>query len=72
MNDGFLENWARQFALWLQQGLAVYVFCHCPFEVHSPTICLDLYSRAQKLADLPPLTREEPFQSEEMQQGKLF
>lgn len=72
MNDTLLESWAKQFALWLQQGLTLYVFCHCPFEVHSPTICRNLYHRVQKLAGLPPLAWETPDQSEEVEQGKLF
>ena len=72
MNDTLLENWAKQFALWLQQGLTLYVFCHCPFEVHSPTICRNLYHRVQKLAGLPPLAWETSDQSKEVEQGKLF
>ncbi|HKV57033.1 MAG TPA: DUF72 domain-containing protein [Ktedonobacteraceae bacterium] len=72
MNDEFLDNWAKQFAAWLQQGLTLYVFCHCPFEVHSPTICRNLYHRVQKLAGLPPLAWEMPDQPDEVEQGKLF
>jgi uncharacterized protein YecE (DUF72 family) len=72
MNNGFLENWAKQFAQWLQQGLTLYVFCHCPFEVHSPALCLDLYHRVQKLAELPPLPWDLPAQTEDVEQGKLF
>ncbi len=72
MNEQFLANWAEQFALWLEQGLTLYVFCHCPFEVHSPAICRDLYQRVQRLAALPPLAWEAPGQAEDVEQGKLF
>ncbi len=72
MNEPFLAKWAEQFALWLAQGLTVYVFCHCPFEVHSPAICRDLYQRVQRLAALPPLAWEAPGQAEDVEQGKLF
>ncbi|HVB73714.1 MAG TPA: DUF72 domain-containing protein [Ktedonobacteraceae bacterium] len=72
MNDAFLEDWARQFAQWIQQGLTLYVFCHCPFEVHSPAICAALYHRMQKLIALPPLAWEPPAQPEDVEQGKLF
>ncbi len=72
MNEQFLANWAEQFALWLEQGLTLYVFCHCPFEVYSPVICRELYQRVQRLAVLPPLAWEAPDQAEDVEQGKLF
>lgn len=71
MNDSFLDSWASQCELWLQQGLTVYVFCHCPFEVHSPEICRNLYHRVQKQVDLPPLG-ETSDQAGDIEQGKLF
>ena len=72
MNDSFLDSWAEQCALWLQQGLTLYIFCHCPFEVHSPAICRNLYHRVQKLVDLPPLAWEMPDHTGDIEQGKLF
>jgi len=72
VNEPFLEQWAQQFAQWLQQGLTLYVFCHCPFEEHSPAICLELYQRVKAHVPLPPL----PWQSEQddgqLEQGRLF
>jgi len=72
MNDSFLESWAKQCALWLQQGLTLYVFCHCPFEVHSPALCRNLYHRVQNLVNLPPLAWEMPDRAGDVEQGKLF
>jgi uncharacterized protein YecE (DUF72 family) len=72
MNDSFLDGWAKQCASWLRQGLTLYVFCHCPFEVHSPAICQNLYHRVQELVDLPPLAWEIPRQTGDIEQGKLF
>lgn len=72
MNDSFLDSWTKQCVLWLRQGLTIYVFCHCPFEVHSPTICQNLYQRVQKQVDLPPLVSETTDQAGDIEQGKLF
>src|SRR5262249_6374955 len=59
VNNPFLETWARQLAQWLEQKVTAYVFCHCPFEIHSPAICFALYERVRVQASLPPL----PWQS---------
>ncbi len=72
MNDTLLDTWAQQFAHWLEQGITVYAFCHCPFEVHSPTICRTLYQRVQQLIPLPPLTWESTAHTGELEQGHLF
>ncbi len=72
VNNPFLETWARQLAQWLKQKVTAYVFCHCPFEIHSPVICFALYERIRALVSLPPL----PWQSEHLdtgpEQGRLF
>src|SRR5579859_5411625 len=68
VNDPLLNGWAQQIAGWLKQGITLYVFCHCPFEVHSPEICYALYERVSTLAPLPPL----PWQSEQPEQARLF
>jgi uncharacterized protein YecE (DUF72 family) len=54
-NASFLDAWAQQLGQWLVQGLTLYVFCHCPFEVHSPDICVDLYRRVARFVALPAL-----------------
>ena len=68
VNAPFLDKWAQQLAQWLQEGITVYVFCHCPYEVHSPTICYALYHKVKALTPLPSL----PGQSEQPEQAKLF
>ena len=69
VNEPFLHMWAEQLAEWLKQGVTAYAFCHCPFEVHSPTICYNLYQRVSQLLPLSPL----PWQIEEKpEQATLF
>ena len=68
VNDPLLNSWAQQMAQWLGQGITLYVFCHCPFEVHSPEICRTLYQKVSALVSLPPL----PWQSEQPEQARLF
>ena len=68
VNEPFLDTWVQQLAQWLQQGVTAYVFCHCPYEVHSPDICYALYHKLRALTPLPSL----PWQSEQPEQAKLF
>lgn len=56
VNEPFLEEWAQQLGQWLTQGLTLFVFCHCPFEKHSPDICAELYHRVRALVPLPALS----------------
>jgi uncharacterized protein YecE (DUF72 family) len=65
VNDPILDTWAQQLAQWLKQGLTLYVFCHCPFEVHSPAICAAFYQRVRALVPLPPL----PWRREQTDMG---
>ncbi|HEY9644354.1 MAG TPA: DUF72 domain-containing protein [Coleofasciculaceae cyanobacterium] len=37
LNQRYLLQWAEQIHPWLQQGIHIYFFVHCPVEVHSPT-----------------------------------
>ncbi len=55
VNEPFLDEWAQQIGQWLQQGITVYAFCHCPFEEHSPRICVELYQRVTSVVSLPAL-----------------
>lgn len=72
VNEPFLEQWAQQLAQWLQQGLTLYVFCHCPFEEHSPDICFELYRRVEALVPLPALPSQSGQNDESLEQGRLF
>ncbi len=67
----FLTKWAQQLAQWIKQGITVYVFCHCPYEVHSPEICYALYRKVSALTPLPPLPSE-PTEPGEPEQARLF
>jgi len=71
-NEPFFQEWASQLAQWIRQGITLYVFCHCPFEVHSPAICHTFYERVQKLVSIPPLAWEPADQPADIEQGKLF
>jgi uncharacterized protein YecE (DUF72 family) len=74
INAPFLDTWAARLAQWLERGLALYVFCHCPFELHSPDICRELYQRLSRLTTLPELPWEKTNQGPEetLEQGTLF
>lgn len=71
VNEPLLDQWADQLAQWFKQGITLYIFCHCPFEEYSPTICLELYKRVKALAPIPvlPLTTGE---NDEPEQKSLF
>jgi uncharacterized protein YecE (DUF72 family) len=72
VNDPLLDRWAEQIGQWLTQGTTVYVFCHCPFEKHSPEICAALYERVSALIPLPPLNWKSETKDTEIQQKRLF
>ena len=72
VNDPFLDNWAQQIAQWLKQNMTIFVFCHCPFEKHSPDICATLYQRVSALQPLPPLSWQDEADDNETQQPRLF
>jgi uncharacterized protein YecE (DUF72 family) len=72
VNEPFLGEWAQQLGQWLTQGLTLFVFCHCPFEKHSPTICADLYHRVKRLVPLPPLSWTPGKSDMGIEQARLF
>ena len=76
INAPFLDEWAARLASWKERGTALYVFCHCPFEVHSPDICYELYQRLNALTPLPKLAwideRSGEPRTGEIEQGRLF
>jgi uncharacterized protein YecE (DUF72 family) len=72
VNQPFFDSWAEQLAQWLIQGLTLYVFCHCPYEIHSPEICKALYQRVSKFVTLPPLTWESEDDGTTLEQSRLF
>lgn len=76
INAPFLDSWATRLAQWLERGIALYVFCHCPFEFHSPDICRELYQRLSRLTTLPKLpwaqNDNDNGPGETLEQGTLF
>jgi uncharacterized protein YecE (DUF72 family) len=73
VNASFLDQWATKLAEWYNDGLTLYVFCHCPFEVHSPSICRELHRRIAALAPVPPLPwQEDEHSSSQPEQERLF
>lgn len=72
VNNAFLDAWAWQIAQWIEGGLTVYAFCHCPYEIHSPDICKALYQRVSTFVTLPPLTWESEDDKTTLEQSRLF
>lgn len=74
VNAPFLDAWATQLAQWFEQGIALYIFCHCPQEVYSPDICGKLYRRLAHLTAVPPLpwAQKKQERAQEIEQGRLF
>ncbi len=72
VNEPLFDAWAEQIAQWLQQGITVYAFCHCPFEKHSPEICAALYQHVSKRVPLPPLDWTHKARTPDIQQPRLF
>jgi hypothetical protein len=52
--------------------LSLYVFCHCPFEVHSPAICSTLYEKVKALTPLSPLPWQPDQPESGPEQARLF
>lgn len=72
VNEPFLDEWAQHLGHWLEQGLTPYVFCHCPFEEHSPLICAELYQRVGALVPLPALPWQREQTDTQPKQARLF
>jgi uncharacterized protein YecE (DUF72 family) len=72
VNEPFLDSWSKQLAEWLKQGRTLYVFCHCPFEKHSPAICAELYRRVGALIPLPALPWWQGTDDAKPEQARLF
>ena len=58
-NTGYLERWAIDVSQWLEDGVPVYFFCHCPQEEHSPGYARALHTLLQRHREVPPLPWEE-------------
>nr|BBH88263.1 hypothetical protein KTC_30140 [Thermosporothrix sp. COM3] len=72
VNAPLLAQWAHQLGQWLKQGVTVYVFCHCPYEEHSPFICAELYRQLQQHVSLPALPWRPDAPDTTPEQPRLF
>jgi uncharacterized protein YecE (DUF72 family) len=70
-NQIWLDGWAKQVKIWLQQNTQIYMFVHCPIEVKSPINARYLHEVLVAsdilLAPLPP-----PFNDDSPVQLNLF
>ena len=55
LNFALLEEWAGRLAGWLQEGVDIFAFCHCPDETQSPLICRELHRRVSARIKIDPL-----------------
>ena len=62
LNEPYLAEWTERIAGWLETGVQVFLFCHCPDEVQSPTYARLLHARIAARTAVEPL-RGEPEQS---------
>jgi len=54
-NAALLDEWADRMSRWLNDGLTVFAFCHCPDETFSPQICRELHRRIGERVEIEPL-----------------
>ena len=56
VNQDFLQDWVRDVEQWLQHGIRIYFFVHCPVEEHSPRNAQYFHHLLQKQdVGVPPL-----------------
>lgn len=68
-NQALWVEWAQRIAEWLQQGVQVDFFMHCPVEQQSPDNARVFYRQLQRLVSLPDL----PWEAHQTpEQGQLF
>ena len=54
-NHRYWDEWCDRVLGWLEQGIDVYVFVHCPEEVHSPDFVRDIQRRLEQQGAVEPL-----------------
>lgn len=59
-NEPYWTEWAARIAGWIDEGRDIYVYVHCPVELHSPGFARTLYGKVRALRPaLPPLPWDE-------------
>lgn len=72
-NDEYLEAWADRVTEWLEDGIEVYFFVHCPLERKSPRLVRRFQGMLQERdADIPPLPWNELSDAEDEGQTSLL
>jgi uncharacterized protein YecE (DUF72 family) len=75
VNLPYLQQWVKLLAEWYYAGKTLYVFCHCPYEEHSPAICAQLHALLSEhipLEPLPSIIETEASSDSGPQQMSLF
>src|SRR5579875_49028 len=67
-----LAECAQTLGQWLRQGITAYVFCHCPYEEYSPTLCVKLYQQVDAIRPLPAWYWLAALLDTEPEQARLF
>ncbi|AFZ26821.1 hypothetical protein Cylst_4760 [Cylindrospermum stagnale PCC 7417] len=61
VNQPFMEEWVTQIQQWLQTGVRIYFFVHCPTEERSPSTALYFQQLLEQSgAAIPPLPSHNP------------
>jgi uncharacterized protein YecE (DUF72 family) len=58
LNEPYFAEWVPRIAAWLKHGVTVYLYAHCPDEIHSPVFARELYRRIAQPVELAPLANE--------------
>jgi uncharacterized protein YecE (DUF72 family) len=70
-NISLIEEWAGHLAGWLGDGVAAYVFCHCPDERLDPWLCREFHKRVGDKIAIQPLPWDQ-LGPDTPQQARLF
>jgi uncharacterized protein YecE (DUF72 family) len=55
LNETYIAEWAARIAQWIEGGVQVFLFAHCPVEVWSPVFAREMHTRVAALTRLEPL-----------------
>jgi uncharacterized protein YecE (DUF72 family) len=71
VNQPFIAAWADHLAGMLKPDDDAFIFCHCPDETFSPSICREFHQELSTRIDLPHLPWDE-IENDQLTQGCLF
>ena len=70
-NTSYMDEWSEHISRWLHENIDVYLFCHCPDERFSPSICRKFHQAISSFTRLAALPWDET-DANTLQQGRLF